>query len=364
MAQDLRNSKSKQNEMDKLNTALIFISNHPFLSRKAPQESHTFLKILPGISLFILISRIKYPKIFQKKELIGVILDHFLLHFIMFGIIIPNMKTKTHEILYVAVLKLLHPLVRILLRNSVPFRTFADLAKRVYVDVAKEEFSIVGKKQTDSRVSVITGLTRKEVRRVKTLPEPYDGSVTERYHRAARVISGWVRDPEFLNISGQPADLPIEGEGATFSELVKTFSGDMPARAVLDELLRVSCVSRLENGHIHLKTRAYIQGTAESEKLDILGTDVRDLIATIDHNLTPQSTRFFQRKVEYDNLPEEFMKKLRALSGEQGQYLLEGLDRWLAKHDRDTNPAVEGKGRKRAGIGIYYFEEDLGGVLN
>lgn len=276
-----------------------------------------------------------------------------------FGNIIPNMKTQTYQILYAAVLKLLHPLVHILLRNGVPFGTFADLAKRVYVDVASEEFGITGKKQTDSRISVITGLNRKEVRRVKTLAEPFDESVTERYHRAARVISGWVRDQQFSDSSGQPADLPIEGEGTTFSTLVKTFSGDMPVRAVLDELLRVDCITRLENGDVRLLTRAYLPGTEEGEKLGILGTDVRDLIATIDHNLGSQGILFFQRKVEYTNLPEEFMERLRALSSEQGQYLLEELDRWLAQHDRDTNPAVEGTGRKRAGLGIYYFEENF-----
>lgn len=284
---------------------------------------------------------------------------NFSLLFFIFGNIIPNMKTQTHQILFAAVLRLLHPLVRILLRNGVPFGTFADLAKRVYVDVANEEFRLAGKKQTDSRISVITGLNRKEVRRVKTLTEPLDESVTKRYHRAARVISGWVRDQQFLDSSGQPADLPLEGEGASFSTLVKTFSGDMPVRAVLDELLRVECIARLENGSIRLLTRAYLPGVEEGEKLGILGTDVRDLIATIDHNLAPQGVRFFQRKVEYNNLPQEFMERLRALSGEQGQYLLEELDRWLAEHDRDSNPAVEGTGRKRAGLGIYYFEEDF-----
>lgn len=359
MARDLRKRMVKLIEVDKLNTASIWILNDSFLGGKTFERRPLFFKGLPGVTFFILILWLKYPKLFQIERILTVNIAFFLLRNPIIGIIIPIMKTKTHEILYVAILKLLHPLVRILLRNNVPFRTFSDLAKRVYVDVATEEFSISGRKQTDSRVSVITGLTRKEVHRIKKLPEPYDGSVTERYHRAARVISGWVRDSEFLNISGEPTDLPLEGEEATFSALVKKFSGDMPARAVLDELLRVSCVTRLENGHIHLKTRAYIQGTEESEKLDILGTDVRDLIATIDHNLTVQKTSYFQRKVEYDNLPEEAMEKLRVLSVEQGQYLLEGLDRWMAQHDRDTNPAVKGIGRKRAGLGIYYFEEDL-----
>ncbi len=269
------------------------------------------------------------------------------------------MAQKIKNTIQAAVVKLLRPLVRILLRNGVPYGAFADLAKKVYVDVASKEFGIAGKKQTDSRISVITGLNRKEVHRVKTLTEPYDESVNERYHRGARVISAWVRHQQFLNASAQPADLPLEGEGASFSTLVKNFSGDMPVRAVLDELLRVNCVERLENGRIRLLTRAYLPGTEEGDKIGILGNDVRDLIATIDHNLVMHNGPFFQRKVEYDNVPEEFVEKLRTLSAKQGQDLLETLDQWLARHDRDTNPDLKGTGRKRVGLGIYYFEADF-----
>lgn len=258
-----------------------------------------------------------------------------------------------------AVVKLLRPLMRILLRNGIPYGTFADLARRVYVRIAMEEFGIPERKQTISRVSIITGLSRKEVRRINSLPEIEDSSTVERYNRAARVISGWVRDKRFSDRSGRPADLLFEGRGATFSDLVKRFSGDVPARAVLDELLRVGVVERLENGRIRLLNHAYVPATGEVEKLAILGTDVKDLISTIDHNLSSETGHaFFQRKVSYDNLPEEILSQLRTMTTKKGQSLLEEMDRWLSRHDRDVNPDVRGTGKKRAGIGIYYFEED------
>lgn len=270
------------------------------------------------------------------------------------------MENKTNQILFSAFLKLLRPLVRIFLRNNVPYGIFADLAKSVYVEVAVEEFGIPGRKQTDSRVSIITGLNRKEVRRVKALPQLDEemAAVTQQYHRAARVISGWVRDKDFADPQGQAAELPLEGEQATFSKLVKKYSGDMPVRAILDELLRVKSVERLENGNIRLTTRAYLPDTKEGEKLNILGTDVKDLVSTIDHNICFDGDRFFQRKVEYDNLPEEALGPMREMTVEKGQALLEEMDKWIAKEDRDANPSVEGTGRKRVGVAIYYFEED------
>jgi hypothetical protein len=241
----------------------------------------------------------------------------------------------------------------------VSYSTFADYAKWVYVDVASsKEFGIKGRKQSTSRISVITGLSRKEVMRVRKLPKPDDSASVERYNRAARVIAAWRRDRKFLNDKGRPAPLPMAGPAVSFSELVKRFSGDVPVRATLDELIRVGAVERLEDGRINLLTRSYIPASSDADKLHILGTDVTHLISTIDHNLKSDPTGpFFQRKVAYDNLPDEVLPVFRKLSAKRAQALLESLDRWLAQHDRDITPTVKGTGRNRAGIGIYYFEE-------
>lgn len=259
-----------------------------------------------------------------------------------------------------AVTKVLRPLVRILLRNNVPYGAFADLAKKVYVDVATEEFALPGRKQSTSRVSILTGFSRKEVQRVRRTQEASDTEFVERYNRAARVISGWVRDERFQDQRRRPAPLRVEGGGASFNRLVKLFSGDVPARAVLDELLRVGAVERMDDGRVRLLTRAYVPGAGEEDKISILGTDVSSLLSTIDHNLRcpPEEARF-QRKVAYDNLPVEAVPEFRRLSGEMGQKLLEKLDAWLSAHDRDVNPKVTGTGRFESGIGIYYFENEV-----
>jgi hypothetical protein len=257
-----------------------------------------------------------------------------------------------------AVLRLFRPLVRVLLRNGVSYRTFADFAKWVYVDVATKEFGIKGRKQSTSRVSVITGLSRKEVKRVRELPRPDDSASVERYNRAARVIAAWRRESKFNDAEGNAAPLLLEGTGATFSELVKRFSGDVPVRAILDELIRIGAVERLEDGRVSLIVRAYIPETSEADKLHILGTDVGYLISTIDYNLRDDPMGpIFQRKVAYDNLPNEVLPEFRELSAKRAQALLEKLDRWLAQRDRDVTPTVRGTGRNRAGLGIYYFEE-------
>lgn len=268
------------------------------------------------------------------------------------------METKTAKAISAAVTNILRPLVRILLRNGIPYRTFSDIAKRVYVDVATEEFCIPGRKQSKSRVSILTGLSRKEVLRVRRLPAPDDLGAGGRYNRAARVIAGWVRDRRFRDGAGNPAELPFERGAASFRNLVKTYSGDAPARAVLDELLRVGTVQRIPDGKIRLLERSYIPKTGEIDKIGILGVDAADLIASIDHNIRQPDTPFLQRKVCYDNLPLEVLPELKKKAAARGQALLESMDRWMSARDRDVNPEVPGTGRKRAGIGIYYFQEN------
>ncbi len=277
-----------------------------------------------------------------------------------FGIMSPNLKGSPAGALAGAALVLLRPLVRMLLRYGIPYGAFADLAKRVYVDVATNEFTIRGRRQTSSRISVLTGLSRKEVRRLRALEPPDNAEELQRYNRAARVISAWLRDPAYLDGAGRPLALAVEGPAPSFSTLVREHSGDVPARAILDELDRVGALETLKDGRIRLRARAYVPAAGEADKLAILGTDVADLISCIDHNLQCNTGEtFFQRKVAYDNLPTEATRELRPLAAERAQGLLEDLDRWMAARDRDSNPGVQGGGRKRASVGIYYYEEDV-----
>jgi len=183
------------------------------------------------------------------------------------------MADKIQQVLQAAVLKLLYPLVKIMLRNGISHGFFSDLAKRVYVDVAKKEGSIPGRKTSNTRIAIVTGLTRNEVKRILDLPAIDDGEITKRYNRAARVLSGWQRDPFFADEDGKTADLSFEGEKPTFVDLVRKYSGTIHPKTILDELERVGCVKILDDGKIRIITCGYAPRKGEINKLDILGTD-------------------------------------------------------------------------------------------
>lgn len=261
--------------------------------------------------------------------------------------------------LHAAVLTLLRPLCRLLLRHHVPYSAFEELAKHTYVQVALEDFGIPGKKSTLSRASILTGLTRKDVTRLAAEPAPERAAADEGYNRAARVLTAWARDPDFHGPDGQPKVLEVQDGDTSFFALVRRHSGDMPARAVLDELLRVGAVREREDGRLERVSAGYVPRSGETEKLGILGSDSADLIATIDHNLQHGDTDpRYQRKVMYLNYPADQLPAFRKLSAAQAQALLEKLDHWLAQHGTPPGEDVPDPAM-RVGLGIYYFEEPM-----
>lgn len=259
---------------------------------------------------------------------------------------------------------LLRPLVRLALKHGVAFGRFAEIVKRSYVSAARQDFAVPNRKLSMSRIAVLTGLTRKEASRLmqEDPDEAMGDRVRRQVNRAARVVTAWGEDDAFQDAEGEPASLVFDSQTQpSFTDLVAAHGADVPARAVLDELLRVGAVEETEEGRLSLVERVYLPRADEGAKLEILGTDVADLISSIEHNLDPgDGAAYFQRKVAYDNLPAAYLPRLRELLAERGQSLLEELNAEMAAQDRDTRsdaPDGESEASSRAMIGIYYYEE-------
>jgi len=268
-------------------------------------------------------------------------------------------STGVGRALAAAMTRLLIPLVRILLRYGVTHAAFVDISKRVYVRVAARDFRITGRKQSAARISVLTGLPRKDVARLLVIADEDLGIVGERHSRIARILSGWRNDPRYCDPRGRPASLPFEDEGPSFSELVRRYGGDVTPRATLDELLRVGALQKLRDGRLKPVADPFVAADREIDKLGILGDDVADLVGAIDHNLLNGTHEpFFQRKIAYDNVPAESVARLRANIAADAEQLLVKHDTAISRHDRDVTPAARGSGRKRVVLGVWYYDHD------
>ncbi|MFT4824161.1 MAG: hypothetical protein ACJAUG_000588 [Halioglobus sp.] len=266
------------------------------------------------------------------------------------------MPKKLQQALANALVVLLRPLARVLLNHGMAYGSFAELSRKVFVDEAYEHLERSGTRPTVSSVSALTGLSRKEVKRLRENFERDSEDSAQRYSRAIRVISGWVSDPVFHDELGEPAILPLEGRPVSFTTLVKRYSGDIPPAAMLSLLERSQNVANVQ-GNIELKERAYIPMSTPLEKIHILGADTSELIATIGHNLEAESQdRLFQRKVSNVLVRAEDIPAFRELSNLKSQQLLEEYHAWLSDHEVSKDDENAGKAGYVA-VGIYYVEK-------
>ncbi len=269
------------------------------------------------------------------------------------------MSDRTQKALVRALYRMLRPMVRLLLRHGVSYRLFADIARHVYVDTAREDFAIPGRKQSLSRMAVLTGINRKDIAKLQERSHPLSEAPAEQPTPTARVITGWLNDVRFHTPTGEPAVLPVDGKGdePSFTALVRDYSRDVPVRALLDELERIRAVQQ-KGGEVSLLARGYIPLEDMQENIRIFGTAAADLMGTMDHNIAKMEPGpLIQRTVSYVNIPEELLERIRERSAREGQAFLLQVNDWLAECDRDQSPGLEGSGQVRAGIGLYYFEQ-------
>lgn len=269
------------------------------------------------------------------------------------------MSDSVKQTLLAAYRVLMGPLVRILLRQGISFAEFSEVAKAVYVEVALKDFKVSGRKPTRTRIAVMTGLTRKEVKRV------IDEAIKERFelktsfNRLTRVLVGWHTDPDFTGPYGMPLELQYEtampGE-PTFSELVKRHSGDMSPRSILDELIRVSAVRETDAGWYRVLRRDYIPEAQGVHNFERTGGVIRNFVNTIDFNMTksaPGKGRFERQAVADDGIRKQDVAKFDQYLRDRCQALLEEIDNWLTKLPKPDPKA--GDEVIRTGVGVYHY---------
>jgi len=256
--------------------------------------------------------------------------------------------------LHTAVYTIIKSLIGLLFRNGLSFGEFSRLAKQAYIKEVEKELLKSGEKVTTSKIAIITGLTRKEVAATRK-ETPLKTGHSPQHNRAVRVISGWLSDPAFCDKKGKTKILMVQGSKNSFEALVNKYSGDMPYRAMMDELIRTSAVELKDKNRVSLIRAAHIPSGDDNEKFVLLGEDVPLLISTIKHNiLDDDQDAFYQRKVCYRNVPEKNLEAFKEIAKKENQALLEKLNKWLLAHDMGKEII---KKPMKVGVGVYYFEE-------
>jgi len=259
--------------------------------------------------------------------------------------------------LVAALRRILRPLIRLLLAHGIRYQTFCDLAKATYIQVAEEEFRLDSKAQTDSRISLLTGVHRRDVKRLRS-ESLETSSLPLQASMSAQLLAIWSGRAEYLDTEGLPLPLPrlsSKGGEQSFEALVRSVSKDFRARVVLDEWLRQGIATLDEHDNVHLAADTFASPQGLEEKSFYFGQNIHDHLAATVHNLEGVGAPFLERCVYYNDLTAESIKEYERVARSAGMRALHTVNRFaieLQKRDAGKEDA-----NYRTNFGLYNFSE-------
>lgn len=251
---------------------------------------------------------------------------------------------------------ILRPVIAFILRHGVKLDEFLELAKRLLLEIAEEQLQKKPGPISENRLSLMTGLHRKDVARLrrKGAEQP------KRVNAVLRIIGQWQQDKRFSTKSGGGRDLSFDGLESEFSALVASVSRELNPYSVLVELERIGAVKRKKK-KIILTSKVYNPSADADQGFEMLGADSNDLIQAVEENLfLAKKVPNLHIKTEYDRIPSDKAAELRAWLLKEGSDFHEKMNNFLSKFDRDINKDITGSaGNIRVAIGAFSRVESI-----
>jgi hypothetical protein len=271
------------------------------------------------------------------------------------------MSSAIQDRVLAATVTCLRPLARILLRAGINYRQFAEAAKHAFLEEAASERDARGRSANVSRIAVRTGLSRKEVARIRDkrpqqLAAASDlvGEVRNASH-AARTLQLWYSDARFVDSSGAPRELPFSGDDASFTAVIRAVGGDVPAGAVRAELLAAGAVVELAAGSLKLVKRYFVPGNVDEDLVIGLTQIVHPVLEGLARNTGREKLEpFIQRLAYSDRLVPSAVPLFRQIARERATDFVDSVDDWLISNE--VKPGTLAAQSLRVGVGVFYYE--------
>ena len=247
------------------------------------------------------------------------------------------------------------PIIRLMLSLGINYREFCEICKALFVEAASEDFGIKGRPTNTSRIALLTGLDRKQVKAVREALNGIDFPVNSPVSHMSRVMTAWYQDDSYLDRQGKPKPLDEKSDEG-FYGLAKRYGGDIPASAIVKELMRTNCVRRMDNGQLEAISRVYIPSGDKNLSVQRAASVICDLCETICHNIFDSGdteNKRFERRAMNINIAWDRVSDFKQFIDEKGQAFLEEVDAWLSNNEQaepNCNEAL------RLGVGLYSFE--------
>lgn len=255
-----------------------------------------------------------------------------------------------------ALLRLLRPLVRLLIAKGIGLPSAVEMLKETYVSVAEQDFANGSKKQTDSRISILTGVHRKDVKRLRA-QDSAEFQVPKSIGLGPLVVAKWVSATATTDSQGRPLPLPRQPNkpgAASFDGLVESISTDIRPRALLDEWLRLGVARLDDQGRVVLNQSAFVPEQGFDEKAYYLGRNIHDHLAVATNNLLGTGNRALERSVHYTGLTPESAQIVQQTAERLGMESLLAINRLaLELTEKDS---AKPEATRRLNFGLYFYD--------
>lgn len=267
-----------------------------------------------------------------------------------------------------AITNVMRPLVKFLIGRGITFPMFAEILKHIYVEVAAKDFKLSPEKEvTDSRITLLTKVHRKDVRRIRTEQQGFDVPEeglevsSKKASLGAQIVAKWLADNQYVDEQGEPKKLFIHASKAngqsSFEKLVESINNDIRPRVALDEMLSQKMIVEGDDGIVTLNKSAFIPEEDFEDLMMHFDRNLHDHMAAAVHNIgTDKSAKkFIERSVYYKELTQSSIEQLEEIIENKGMENLISINKAaydLAEEDQD-----KGNNNKRMTFGIYYYAD-------
>lgn len=269
------------------------------------------------------------------------------------------------DIAYRAIRRILRPLVKFMIAQGITFPALSQLLKALFVEVAVTEFPLEERRHTDSRVSMLTGIHRAEIKRLTSEDRGTIDEAPPTVSLGAQLVARWISDRDYLDRHGNPKPLArhaSDGGELSFEALVASIRTDIRSRPLLDEWLRLGVVEIDEHDRVHLKAKAFVPTKGFAEKAFYFSQNLHDHVAVNVANMLDSDASMLERSVYYNRLTPASVETLAKLSADLGARTIQDINRLaleLARLDSGRPNADQ-----RINFGLFFYTSPNGDVVS
>lgn len=253
----------------------------------------------------------------------------------------------------------LKPIARLCIHFGIDHRNLSEMMKSAFVSVAKDEFKVNGKSQTDSRIALLTGVHRKDVRRL--LGRAPQKSGTHQQGLVANLIAQWLGSPELVDEHGEPIAIPRNPHPdykTSFISLAESLTNDIHPRALMDECVNRGIIRLDDDGMVHLIVESLIPADDLDEKAHFFGQTIHDHISAAEHNLNGGEPPFLDRFVCHEGLSESDVHAIATAARKAAMSALKQVNNHAIKHKKQHYEEVT-KPEYRIHFGTFFYSRRM-----